>query len=233
MTSRTIWIFRPSGFEWYTWGSNPVAKSRVPSWTCTWQTLGCGDPIACTLDRATCVRTSVIARGVGGRTAAIALATGNCRRSAKPGHAAGARLPPRAQELGIAARVTFTGPVSHDRKLALYAGARMFLFPSIYEGFGLEPLEAMAHAVPVIAADSTCTPEVTGGAALLLPPDRPTQWAEAMAVLDRDDAARKELIGAGRERAAHLTWERTAAATLAVYRSWHEGSYALKSAAGV
>ena len=124
----------------------------------------------------------------------------------------------RAQELGIAAWVTFTGPVSHDRKLALYAGARMFLFPSIYEGFGLELLEAMAYAVPVIAADSTCTPEVTGGAALLLPPDRPTQWAEAMAVLDRDDAARKQLIGAGRERAAHLTWERTAAATLAVYR---------------
>ena len=129
-----------------------------------------------------------------------------------PDHAALAR------SLGVEDWVVFTGPVSEARKHALYAGARILLAPSRYEGFGLEPLEAMAHGVPVIAADCSATPEVTGGAALLLPPDDPEQWADAIRVLDSDPAARAELIAAGSARAAQLSWLRTAQQTLAVYR---------------
>lgn len=129
-----------------------------------------------------------------------------------PDHAALARA------LGVEDRVVFTGPVSEDRKHALYAGAQMLLAPSRYEGFGLEPLEAMAHGVPVIAADRSATPEVTAGAALLLPPDDPAQWADAIRVLGSDPSARAELIAAGAARAAELSWLRTAQQTLAVYR---------------
>ena len=129
-----------------------------------------------------------------------------------PDHAALARA------LGVEDWVVFTGPVSEDRKHALYAGARMLLAPSRYEGFGLEPLEAMAHGVPVIAAACSATPEVTGGAALLLPPDDPEQWADAIGVLGSDPAARAELIAAGSARAAELSWLRTAQQTLEVYR---------------
>ena len=129
-----------------------------------------------------------------------------------PDHAALARA------LGVDDRVVFTGPVSEDRKHALYAGAQMLLAPSRYEGFGLEPLEAMAHGVPVIAADRSATPEVTAGAALLLPPDDPAQWADAIRVLGSDPSARAELIAAGAARAAELSWLRTAQQTLAVYR---------------
>ncbi len=129
-----------------------------------------------------------------------------------PDHAALAR------SLGVEAWVRFTGRISEARKHALYAGARMLLFPSRYEGFGLEPLEAMAHRVPVIAADCSAIPEVTGGAALLLSPDDPDQWAEAIQVLDTDPLARSELMDAGAERAEELNWLRTAQRTLAVYR---------------
>ena len=129
-----------------------------------------------------------------------------------PDHAALARA------MGVSDWVTFTGPVSEARKHALYSRARVLLAPSRYEGFGLEPLEAMAHRVPVIAADSSATPEVTAGAALLLPPDDPDQWADAIQVLDSDPAARGELIAAGSKRAAELSWLRTAQQTLAVYR---------------
>lgn len=123
-----------------------------------------------------------------------------------------------AGALGVDEWVVFTGPVSEARKHALYAGARMLLAPSRYEGFGLEPLEAMAHGVPVIAAACSATPEVTGGAALLLPPDDPGQWAEAIRVLGSDPIARAELIDAGTARAAELNWLNTAQQTLSVYR---------------
>ncbi len=123
-----------------------------------------------------------------------------------------------ARQLGVDPWLRFTGRVSEARKQALYAGARMLLFPSFYEGFGFEPLEAMAHGLPVIASDATSIPEVTAGAALLLPPHEPQQWAEAIAVIGNDEVARRELIEAGSTRAAELNWPATAASTLAAYR---------------
>jgi glycosyltransferase involved in cell wall biosynthesis len=111
------------------------------------------------------------------------------------------------------------GPVAESDKAALYAGAAVFAYPSRYEGFGLPPLEAMAAGCPVVAADATSLPEVVADAGLLVSPDDPAAWAEALRRVLEDDAVAARLRGAGPARAAQFTWARTAAATLAVYRS--------------
>jgi glycosyltransferase involved in cell wall biosynthesis len=92
----------------------------------------------------------------------------------------------------------------------LYAGARAFAMPSLYEGFGLPCLEAMASGTPVVAADRAALPETCGGAALLANPDDPEAFADALVRAATDDAERPRLIEAGRQRAARFTWRRTA-----------------------
>jgi len=92
---------------------------------------------------------------------------------------------------------------------ALYAGASAFVLPSLYEGFGLTCLEAMASGTPVVAADRGALPETCGGAALLVDPRDEDAIAEAVLAAIGD----QRLIRAGRERAAGFTWERTARAT--------------------
>jgi len=118
----------------------------------------------------------------------------------------------------VRARVVFTGPVSDAELRALYAGASAFVFPSRSEGFGLPPLEAMALGAPVVCAHAASLPEVVGDAALLVPPGDAAALARTLARVLDDPALRERLSRAGRERAAQFTWERTAAATVAVYR---------------
>jgi len=115
-------------------------------------------------------------------------------------------------------RVAFTGRVSEAELRALYAGASAFVFPSRYEGFGLPPLEAMALGAPVLCADAASLPEVVGDAALLFPAGDAGALAEALARVLEDPVLRERLSRAGHERAAQFTWDRTAAATVAVYR---------------
>ena len=91
---------------------------------------------------------------------------------------------------------------------ALYAGAAAFAMPSLYEGFGLPCVEAMAAGTPVVASDRAALPEACGGAALLADPDDPDGFAAAL--LRAAAGERKRLRAAGRERAAALTWDRTA-----------------------
>jgi glycosyltransferase involved in cell wall biosynthesis len=121
---------------------------------------------------------------------------------------AGSRRPYIATSgTGIARRV---GYVDDADLPALYAGAAAFAMPSLYEGFGLPCVEAMAAGTPVVAADRAALPEACGGAALLADPD--DEEAFAAALLEAVGTERHRLIDAGRERAAELTWRRTAEA---------------------
>jgi len=102
---------------------------------------------------------------------------------------------------------------------ALYAGAGVFVFASLYEGFGIPVVEAFASGVPVVASNSSSLPEVSRGAALEVDPCDSGAIGEAMHALVTDDALRTRCITAGRARARELTWHATALQTAAVYRA--------------
>ena len=92
------------------------------------------------------------------------------------------------------------------------------VFPWLYEGFGLPPLEAMATGTPVVAARTSSLPEVLGDAALYVEPRDADGWAAALARILDDAALRADLARRGTLQAARYSWERTARETLAVYR---------------
>lgn len=116
-------------------------------------------------------------------------------------------------------QVRFLGRVPQGVLPMLYAGAKAFVFASLYEGFGLPPLEAMASGVPTLVADRASLPEVTGDAALRIDPERPEDTARTLAGILEDADAHADLGHRGRLRATEFTWEKTARATLRVYRS--------------
>ena len=120
-------------------------------------------------------------------------------------------------------RVRLLGPIPPADVPALYAAAVAFVFPSLYEGFGLPPLEAMALGTPVVAARTSSLPEVLGDAALFVPPLDEEAWTEALRRLLDDAVLRAELQRRGQAQAARYSWERTARATLAVYREVLDG----------
>jgi glycosyltransferase involved in cell wall biosynthesis len=117
-----------------------------------------------------------------------------------------------------AARVSFTGRVSDGVLRSLYLGAAAFVSPSRYEGLALSPLEAMASGTPVVCSDASSLPEVVGDGGLLFRAGDDAAAALQIARVLNDGALRASLVAAGRARGALLTWERTAAATLAAYR---------------
>jgi glycosyltransferase involved in cell wall biosynthesis len=114
--------------------------------------------------------------------------------------------------------IIWTGRVTDEELRALYASAAVFAFPSIYEGFGLPPLEAMAMGAPVVVSDASSLPEVVGDAAVLVPPGDALGFANAIARVLDDDVLRTRLVTAGAQRASELTWDAAAEATVAVYR---------------
>jgi alpha-1,3-rhamnosyl/mannosyltransferase len=101
----------------------------------------------------------------------------------------------------------------------LYAGAGLFIYPSIYEGFGLPPLEAMASGVPVVVADRSCMPEVCGDAAFLVDPDDVDGFAQVLARALTDEGARCTNVTKGLERARTYDWKRCISETIDVYAS--------------
>ena len=116
-------------------------------------------------------------------------------------------------------RLVQTGYIrDHAELAAFYSAADLFAFPSFYEGFGLPVLEAMTCGCPVIAADNSALPEVTGDAAVLLPADDADAWAEAIKALLEDETRREALSEAGQRRATLFSWRECAARTAEVYR---------------
>ena len=131
----------------------------------------------------------------------------------RPG-AAAQELHQLIAQLGLAERVILTGFVPEDDLPALYAGAELFAFVSLYEGFGLPPLEAMACGTAVLASTAASLPEVLGKAAWLVDPTDLEAIAGALGTLMADEGARGKLAEAGLRRAARFTWARTARALL-------------------
>ena len=117
----------------------------------------------------------------------------------------------------VAGRVIGLGHVDDETLAALYQGARLFVFPSAYEGFGLPVVEAMARGVPVVCGDARALMEVAGDAAVTCPGGNPDVLAAAIVRLLDDEGERQRLRAAGLSRAARFTWEATARATFAVY----------------
>jgi glycosyltransferase involved in cell wall biosynthesis len=115
-------------------------------------------------------------------------------------------------------RVWYVGYLPHNEKLNAIRTATGFVFPSLYEGFGLPVLEAMALGTPVVTSRVSSLPEVAGTAALLVDPDDEGEIARAMGRLLDSSALRHRLTVAGRAQAARFSWAATARETLAVYR---------------
>jgi glycosyltransferase involved in cell wall biosynthesis len=129
-----------------------------------------------------------------------------------------AELRSRALAAGVAEDVRFLSWLSGEELEGLWALAEAFVFPSLYEGFGLPVLEAMARGVPVACSNASSLPEVAGDAALLFDPHQEPSIADALERLLAESALREQLSGRGLARVREFTWERTARLTLASYR---------------
>jgi len=130
----------------------------------------------------------------------------------------------RAEELGLGDNVLWLGPVPEANLPALYAAATLFVFPSLYEGFGLPVLEAMACGTPVVCSNRSSLPEVAGDAAILVNPLDVNALAEAIEHVLADRALRTEMRAKGLAQVCHFTWEKTAQQTLNAYRTLVDGS---------
>jgi glycosyltransferase involved in cell wall biosynthesis len=119
---------------------------------------------------------------------------------------------------GLEKRILCPGHVPDSALEWLYRRASIFAYPSLHEGFGFPPLEAMARGVPVLASNLSCMPEVLGDAAMLVDPFDPEAIAAGLVRLLEDRELREDLVRKGKDRAKQFTWERTARETLNVYR---------------
>jgi glycosyltransferase involved in cell wall biosynthesis len=122
------------------------------------------------------------------------------------------------KEAGATERVKFLSFVAIEDLAALYRNARFFVYPSLYEGFGIPLLEAFSAGCPVIASNVTSIPEVGGNAAIYVDPLNEEEIGQAMHSLIVDDVLRRKLAQLGQARAAEFSWAETARQTLSVYR---------------
>jgi glycosyltransferase involved in cell wall biosynthesis len=115
-------------------------------------------------------------------------------------------------------QILFSGFMPDEDLPALYSAAAVFAFPSLYEGFGLPPLEAMACGTPVVVSRTSSLPEVVGDSGLQVDPYDPDSLAAALELLILDEPLRADMRRRGLERAAEFTWQAAASRLLAVYR---------------
>jgi len=132
---------------------------------------------------------------------------------------ADAKIRQRAEYLGIADRVLLLGHVADEVLPAVYQGATLFLYPTLYEGFGLPVVEAMASGVAVITSSTSALKEIADGYARLVDPLDVEKMAEEIAAVMADDDRRAALGKLGARRAEDFRWEETARKTLAIYRA--------------
>ena len=126
------------------------------------------------------------------------------------------------RDLGLEDRVLFPGFVAEKDKALLIAGSTLFVYPSLYEGFGLPVLEALASGIPTVTSNVSSLPEVAGDAALLIDPSDAAALAGAMGAILSDPSLAATLQCRGPEQAAKFSWERTAEQTSAVYQASYE-----------
>jgi glycosyltransferase involved in cell wall biosynthesis len=127
------------------------------------------------------------------------------------------RLTQQVKEAGLSLRFIFPGYVSDADLGMLYDQAHAFIFPSLYEGFGLPPLEAMAHGTPVLSSDAACMREVLGEAAMYFNPRDARAMIAALERLDTNPEIRRSLVAAGKERVKKFSWQKLATTTLQTY----------------
>jgi glycosyltransferase involved in cell wall biosynthesis len=120
--------------------------------------------------------------------------------------------------LGLGESARFVGPLDESDLAVLYSHAGVFALPSLYEGFGLVVLEAMACGAPVVSSNAGPLPEVAGDAAVLLRPEDPTIWGDTLARVLTDPPLAADLRARGFARAGQFSWERAARSTRDVYR---------------
>lgn len=124
------------------------------------------------------------------------------------------------KELGMKkSQFRYLGYVTHNEKIELLRHARAFVFPTLYEGFGIPVLEAMAAGTPIISSNVSSIPEIAGSAGILLDPEDENSLAEAMRSVVQDDKLYQTLRKKGLEQAKHFSWERSAKETIALYVS--------------
>jgi glycosyltransferase involved in cell wall biosynthesis/GT2 family glycosyltransferase len=131
---------------------------------------------------------------------------------------------------GLTGDVILTGSVPSDVLVALYESASVFAYPSLYEGFGFPPLEAMAHGVPVVCSNRGALPEVVGSAAKQVDPEDHAALARALEQVLVDADYRKSLIDLGMQQVARYSWDKVAEETLAIYNTCLESTPVLQLA---
>jgi alpha-1,3-rhamnosyl/mannosyltransferase len=125
----------------------------------------------------------------------------------------------RVIQLGLQEQIKFLGPIKEQDLHGLYSAATIFVFPSLYEGFGLPVLEAMACGTPVACSNVSSLPEIVESAALLFDPNSYKSMAETLVSLIENRSLQDNLRELGFDQAKKYTWQRTASETLRIYRS--------------
>ena len=131
------------------------------------------------------------------------------------------------QRLGLEGQVMFTGQIREQDKAPLYSAATVFAFPSLYEGFGMPVLEAMACGTPVVTSNRSALPEVAGDAGVLVDPYDTEAISQAIAELLDSQERREDLSRRGLDRARHFTWRQVAEQTVRVYQDFGRRGSAL------
>jgi glycosyltransferase involved in cell wall biosynthesis len=129
----------------------------------------------------------------------------------------------KLSSLGITEDVTFVDYISELELAYYYSSATLLAYPSLYEGFGLPPLEAMACGCPVVTANTSSLPEVVGEAGIMVNPYDTSSLVQAMRRVLTDDKLRNNMVSKGLEQSKKFSWEKTAELTLQVYNKVARG----------